>query len=151
MKISNTITKLLTVAICVAAITVIGVHRTAGQGVNTTSESHFIVGFAPGQTLRFSLFNPMDQGREPVSAQAYIYDSTGRLISQTEKTDIPAGQFRSLNINRDLLSEAGEAGTGRLQVRGVIQVAFSDGSVRTVSKSLTLSIEVIDNRNGANG
>ncbi len=148
MNIRNTTTKLVTLAIVVAAIAAVGAHRTAGQATNPTGHYHCIIGFAPGQTLRFSLFNPKEQGSEPVRASAYIYDSTGRLITKTEETAIAPGQFHSFDFNRDMLSTGGEPGTGRLQVRGVIQVSFSDGSVRTVRASFPVSIEVIDNTSG---
>ena len=41
---------------------------------------------------------------------------------------------------------AGEEGTGLLQVRGGIQVALMDGSVRPVR--LSVSMERVDNRTG---
>lgn len=159
MKISNTITKLLTIATGVTAMAFIGFiwmaeQAAAGQSALGDGSVRFIsssIGLVSGQTLRISVVNPNapERGGEPVRAQTCIYDSTGRLIAKTEETSIPAGQFRSFDFNRDDLPLSGEAGTGRLQLRGVVQVSFSDGSVRTLSKSFPVSMEVIDNRSGS--
>ena len=88
-----------------------------------------------------------EEGGRPVRVQAYIYDSNGNLLSQTDPVQVPAGQFRTLRFNRDDLPVAGEEGTGRLQVRSGIQVALMDGSVRPVK--LAVSTELVDNRTGA--
>lgn len=158
MKIRNKITKLLAVAASIAAMAVIGFSWTTGRtAAQTTIEQQAFafnpVGIACGQTLRFSVFNPdaLEQGSQPVRAQTWLYDSSGRLLAQTEAIAIAPGQFRSFDFKRDALSAEGESDSGRLQVRGVVQVVFSDGSVRPVRwdiSGLPVSIEVIDNQSG---
>ncbi len=79
MKISNTITKLLTVAIGVTAMAVISFiwmaeRAAAGQIALGDGSVRFIsssIGLVPGQTLRISVVNPNEpeQGSEPVRAQ----------------------------------------------------------------------------------
>ncbi len=79
--------------------------------------------------------------------QAYIYDSTGRLLTQTDPVELLPGQSYTSNINRDDLRVAGEEKTGRLQVRAGIQVVLMDGSVRPFK--LSVSMEVVENRTGS--
>ena len=150
MKTRNTITKLIAITMAVAAMAVVGsIWTTQAQGRLYVATDVGIYGFVPGETARFSVAYPSttEEGTEPVRVQAYIYDSTGRLLSQTDPVELLPGQFRYFDINRDDLPLAGEEGTGRLQARGVIQVAFMDGSVRNVK--LPVSMEVMDNRTGA--
>ncbi len=129
-----------------------------GQSVQTDSKYRLIIlaaqrskhyppiGFIPGQRLSYTFFNPNEEGSEPVRVQAYIYDSTGRLLTQTDPVELLPGQSYTSNINRDDLREAGEEKTGRLQVRAGIQVVLMDGSVRPVK--LSVSMEVVENRTG---
>ena len=150
MKTRSTITKLIAITLAVAAIAVIGSSwTTRAQHTRLIfATDQGIYGFVPGQTARFSVAYPntTEEGTEPVQVQAYIYDSLGRLVTQTNPVEVRPGQFRTFDFNRDDLPLAGEEGTGRLQVRGVIQVAFMDGSVRHVK--LPVSMEVMDNRTG---
>ena len=149
MKTRSTITKLIAITMAVAAMAVIGSSwTTEAQGRLYVATDVGIYGFVHGETARFSVAYPSttEEGTEPVRVQAYIYDSLGRLVSQTDPVEVRPGQFRTFDFNRDDLPLAGEEGTGRLQLRGVIQVAFMDGSVRHVK--LPVSMEVMDNRTG---
>lgn len=158
MNIRNTITRFITVAVVVAAIAVTGSIWMAEQaGATGRSDINDIyifqsppIGFIPGQTLRFSVFNPNapEQQTGSVSGHVKIFDSTGRLIAQSEEIAIAPGQFHSFDFNRDDLFLSGESGTGRLQARGIVQVSFMDGSVRNLSARFPISIEVIDNASG---
>lgn len=158
MKILNKITKLLAVAAIITAMAVIGFSWTTGRTAAQTTIKKEAFAFNPvgitcGQTLRFNVFNPdsLEQGNEPISAHTWVYDSSGRLLAQTEATAIAPGQFHSFDFKRDALAAAGESDTGRLQIRGVVQVAFSDGSVRHVRwdiSGLPVSVEIIDNQSG---
>jgi len=105
------------------------------------------IGFIPGQRLRYSFFNPNEEGSQPVRVQAYIYDSYGNLLTQTDPVELRPGQAHTFDVNRDDLRVAGEERTGRLQVRAGIQVALMDGSVRPVK--LHVSREVVNNRTGS--
>jgi hypothetical protein len=148
MKTRITIMTLIIIAMAVAAMAITGSSRGDANVVNTFLYSVPSFGIAPEQTVRFSVANPrtQEEGTEPVQVQAYIYDSLGRLVSQTDPVEVRPDQFRSLDFKRDDMRVAGEEGTGRVQVRAVIQVVLMDGSVRPVN--LSVSMEVMDNRTG---
>ena len=148
MKIRNLFNKPLMVAIVVIAMAAIGAQRTSGQVEHLTGEAHYLMGFVPGQTLRLSVFNSLAQGGSPVIAQAYVYDSTGRLLAQTQPTTIAAGQFHSFDFKREALAAAGEAGTGRLQVRGGIRISVADLPDTNLPASFPFSLEVMDSAGG---
>lgn len=105
------------------------------------------IGFNPGQKFRYSFFYPKEEGDQPVSVTAYVYDSYGNLLKQTDPVVLRPGDFHALNIYRDDLPVPGEQMTGRLQVREGIQAALMDGSVRPVK--LVVSMEVVNNRTGS--
>ena len=104
------------------------------------------IGFIPGQRLSYTFSNPNEEGSQPVRVQAYIYDATGRLLTQTDPVELLPGESYTANINRDDLHVAGEEKTGRLQVRAGIQAVLMDGSVRPFK--LSVSMEVVENRTG---
>jgi hypothetical protein len=151
----NTITKLITITIAVAAIAVIGAHRAAGQTHEVGHWQGFaptLAGFIPGQTLRLSMANLStgEEGIGSVQVQAYIYDSYGNLLSQTVPVEVPTKQFHSFDFKRDDLPARGEAGTGRLQVRAEIVCRYS-GSTEPISPDrLLVSLEVFDTGSGGN-
>lgn len=100
------------------------------------------IGFIPGQSLRYTFFNPDEEGSQPVRVQASIYDSYGNLLTQTDSVELRPGQSHTFDIKRDDLLVAGEEKTGRLQARGGIQVVSTDGSTRPVK--LHVSLEHVD-------
>ncbi|HEY8458769.1 MAG TPA: H-X9-DG-CTERM domain-containing protein [Blastocatellia bacterium] len=105
------------------------------------SGSDALVGIAPGQTLRVTLFNPPSSGSEtqrgPVNGRVRIFDGGGALIEQSEDLVIRPGTYHSFDINRDAIPIYGEPGANRLQAR--IKPSF-DG--------VLASFEIIDNRTG---
>jgi len=111
------------------------------------SKLNTLIGFIPGQSLRYSFFNPNEEGSQPVLVRAYVYDSYGNLLTQTDPVKLLPGQFHTFDLNRDDLRVKGEEGTGRVQVRAGVQVALMDGSVRHVN--LPVSIELMENRTGS--
>jgi hypothetical protein len=113
------------------------------------SEFNAPIAFIPGQRLRYSFFNPNEEGSQPVRVQAYIYDSYGNLLSQTDRVELQPGQFHAFDIYRDDLRVAGEVGTGRLEVRAGIQVVLMDGSVRYVK--LPVWMEVVNSTGSTAG
>ena len=118
------------------------------MGLNHTFNTEgALIGFIPGQRLSLSVFNPPEEGGAPVRAQAYIYDATGRLIQRTAEVELRPDQSYTFAFNREDLPLAGEEVTGRLQVRAVVQIAFMDGSVRTIK--LPVWVELVNNRTGA--
>jgi len=141
------------------SLEIIEKEASGGESVKTDSKYRLIilaakrskpiapVALIPGQRLSYNFFNPNEEGSQPVRVTTYIYDSSGRLLSQTDPIVLRPGQHHTLNINRDDLLVAGEEGTGLLQVSAGIQVAFSDASVRTIR--LSISREVVNNRTGS--
>jgi len=158
MTIRNTITKVITLAIVLSALAVIGSSwaarrasaREIAVGDVTIKSIPAPIGFIPGQTLRFSVGNltAEEEGSQPVRVQGYVYDSVGNLLSRTDPVQVPRGQFLTLNFRRDDLTAVGEPNTGRLQVRASIQVAFSGGSVRYLPEHFPISMELMETRTG---
>jgi hypothetical protein len=105
-----------------------------------------IIGFIPGESLSLSVFNPPEEGGTPVRAQAYIYDGIGRLTARSAQVDLRPGQSYTFAFNHDDLPMAGEEGTGRKQVRALIQV-FTDGSVRPFK--IPVWVKIVNNRTGS--
>ncbi len=77
-----------------------------------------------------------------------LYDAQGNLLARSQEVEVPPGQFRTFDFNRDALSAAGEPGTGRLQVRADIGIRLIslDGS----KTYFPTSMEGADNRTGGN-
>ena len=151
MKIRVAITTLITIVMAVAAMAVTSSSRGNANVVNSFLYSIPAVGCVPGQTVRFSAANlsAEEEGSQPVRVQAYVYDSLGNLLSQPDPVTVPAGQSATFDIKREDLSAVGEPNTGRVQMRAVIQVAFSDGSVRHLPEQFPISMEVMNSRTGA--
>lgn len=159
MKTRHTITKVITLAIAVSALAVIGSSRAAGRtGTREITVSDgsvkFItapIGFIPGQTLRFSAGNlsTEEEGSQPVRVEASVYDSLGNLLSRTDPVPVPAGHVRAFDFKREDLLAVGEPNTARLQMRAVIKVSFSDGSVRHLPEQFPISMELMESRTGA--
>jgi hypothetical protein len=103
----------------------IGNSTAQTSGTFTLTFNGASVGLAPGQTLRLTGLNGNDPGSrggsEPVHALATLYDAHGSAIAQSAEVEIPAGEFRSIEFDRDDLALAGELGTGRVQVRSHIR------------------------------
>ena len=115
-----------------------------GDSVQTDSKYRLIIlaakrskqlaptGFKPGQSLRYTFIYPKEEGSQPVRVQAYVYDQTGRLLTQTDPVKLEPGQSYTATINHEDLPAEGDNGTERLQVRADIRVASVDGSVGRV-------------------
>jgi len=116
-------------------------------GLEHTIPRAAIIGFIPGERLSLSVLNSPEEGGTPVRAQAYIYDSIGRLTARSAAVDLRPGQSYTFAFNHEDLLMAGEEGTGRKQVRAVVQVAFMDGSVRPFK--LPVWVEIVNNRTGS--
>jgi hypothetical protein len=125
----------------------------------------WLVGIAPGQSLRFSASNAggSDAGgerTEPISIEVKVYDKDGNVIGGSDVVEIPPGQFRTVRLAYDDLATLGEPGTGRKEIRtkplwgfrsrdrlvpvtesleivsdGTGRTTVSDGSVRFVNSS----------------
>lgn len=110
----------------------------------------YLIGIVLGQTLSITLFKPNDpDSTEPTNVVAKLYDAGGRVIAQSGEVVIPAGQFRSIAFNRSSLNLPGEPGTGRLQVRMVVEGTFNlTFTGQTTSVPLSASWELVNNATG---
>jgi hypothetical protein len=120
-----------------------------GQSIQTDSKYRLIyvaarraaiapIGVLTGHRLSYSLFNPNEEGSQPVRATAYVYDSYGNLLKQTDPVVLRPGQLHNWIFNHDEL--------GGRQVRASIQVVLMDGSVRHAK--LPVSFELVNNGTG---
>ena len=113
-----------------------------------------LTGIIPGQTLRFTVFNPNQPDsrgghREPLSARLLVTQADGSYIAESGELSIPPGEFRFFDFNRSALPVPGETGTGRLQVRVVLGGTFSlTFTGQTTSGTLWTSWELVDNATG---
>ena len=100
-----------------------------------------LVALAPGDTLRFTAFNPAPAGEvgEPISMQMRLYNEQGRVIANSAEVAIPPGEFRTVSFKRDELPLAGEPGTGILQVRTAPLWRFTS----SIQVKVTTSLEVM--------
>ena len=95
------------------------------------------VGLAHDQILSFTLFNP---NGVPVRAQSYLAfpGFTGGVT--VASGDINGGAFRSFNIKRSDIPQAGEAGTGRIQLSLSVRLSSSEAIKPVVASMETISI-----------
>ena len=105
-------------------------------------------GFARGETARISvtlrrLANPQ---QPTVNARIQLLDTEERVISQSDEIRVEPGKIRFWDAPRNLISAAGEPGTGRLQLRTRILVTTS--SMDFDQESLMPTIEIIDGATG---
>ena len=114
-----------------------------GHGLDSNDHT---LGIMPQHRLSYSVYNPNEEGSEPVRVYAYGYDSLGRLVSQKPPADLRPGELRRFDFNYDDLPLAGEPVTGRKQVRTVIRVVSMDGSERHVKRAVTM--ELVNTRTG---
>jgi hypothetical protein len=107
-------------------------------------------GLARGQVLRLTASNGNEPGTrggsEPAHAVATLYDAHGNTIAESVEVEIHAGEFRSIDFDREELQLAGEPGTGRVQVRAQIRYLFSE--IVEAEQFSPPSIEVIDKTSG---
>jgi hypothetical protein len=97
------------------------------------------VGLAPGQSLRFTLFNP---NGEPVRAQAQIHHAGGMLVGLADGS-VRAGAFHSFDFKRSDIPLTGEVGTGRIQLRPSVRLTFSEAINPVIA-----SMETVEVRDG---
>lgn len=118
------------------------------------------VGLARGQALRYTwveLKPPALPGREFVllGVQVRVLAANGVVIAQAEAPAMGAGRSQSFDFIRDQFSVPGEPGTGRLQVRLEVAVAYAsaDGTdaidiTQQILDAFDDSAEVIDTLTG---
>ena len=82
-----------------------------------------LLGIAPGQTLRVTLFNPQASGSDSVPSRLILFDGDGNRIMQSPELVIPSGEFRSFDINHAALPLLDGSPTGRRQIRARLEVS----------------------------
>jgi hypothetical protein len=102
------------------------------------------IGLLPEHRLRYTVLNEESQ---PVSVTSYTYDTMGNLTSQTGPVRLEPGECHTFDVNYDDLRLKGEEGSGRVQLSGVVQFSFMDGSVRPVKVHVWR--EVVNNQTGS--
>ena len=115
------------------------------------------VGLIPGQSLRVtvvSLVDPPDADAPPNPDidpcwKVALVDAEGRVLADSGDIEMPPGRTRSFTIERRKLGALGDKGTGRLQVRAVLEVE-NDNPLFDVPppESLRLSVEVVSTTTG---
>lgn len=108
-----------------------------------------LVGLARGDMLRYTAFNPIKtesgERNQPIRLRLKLYDAHGDVIAESADVEIPPGEFRSVDFNRDDLPLAGEPGTARAEIR--TQAIWG---VRNVIRiNVTTSLAVVDSSTGA--
>jgi len=99
------------------------------------------VGLAPVQNLRLTLYNP---NGTPVRAQAYTHSGGANiLLGDGSVRFLTAGAFQSFDFRRSDILLAGEAGTGRIQLRASFRLTFSEAT-----KPFVASMEIIEVKDG---
>jgi len=115
------------------------------------------VGFVLGESLRMTVAQiSSDDGQQSPSPSvrvgAWLLDSSGRMIAQSDEVKLPPNGFHSFDFDRAAINLSGEQGTGRLQVsvRLVMHVDepyhFTDDPKAT--SFLVPSLEIINNGTG---
>ena len=108
-----------------------------------------LVGLARGEMLRYTAFNPLrtesGERNEPIQLRLKLYDADGDVIAESAEVQIPPGEFRFVDFNRDDLVVAGEPGTARTQIR--TQALWG---LRTRYRiNVTTSLEIVDSTTGS--
>jgi hypothetical protein len=135
-------------------VLLIGLVALAAGRANAQTDQKYIellsysLGVVPGETARISvtlrrLANP-DQ--PSINARIQLLDTDGRVISQSDEIRVEPGQTRFWDAPRNLITAAGEPGTGRLQLRTRMLVTTS--SMDFDPESLMPTIEIIDGATG---
>jgi hypothetical protein len=146
----NTITKLITLTMAVAAIAVVGsIFKTEAQEVRVLRGTA-LAGFISEQTLRLNMANlsTREEGGGPVRAQVKLFDSQGNVIASSREVAVLPGQFTFFDFNCDDLAVAGEPNTGRVQV-GVDFQFQADANQTFSPKDFPVTMEVMDSRTGS--
>lgn len=127
MKTRNTITKLITKTLAVAALALLcgagwlqPVQAQIGDG-SVKFLSYASIGIVPGQKVRLSVANTeQSAGNLSLSFSYYLAHGSNSSSSvplyESEWIQVPPGEFRSSDVSRKDLKTEGEPRTGRAQV-----------------------------------
>ena len=126
-----------------------GTQPLAQTNETTVVGNTALVGLARGEMLRYTAFNPLrtesGERNEPIQLRLKLYDAHGDVIAESAEVQIPPGEFRFVDFNRDDLVVAGEPGTARTQIR--TQALWG---LRTRYRiNVTTSLEIVDSTTGS--
>ncbi len=111
-------------------------------------------GIAPTQTLRVSVLNPLppaagDGPRYKMIFAVTLFDADGRVIARGDQTMLDPGELRWFDFKYPQLSQRGEPGTGRLQLRVEIERRYFPGIIARVSQGkFPAVLELVDGSTG---
>jgi hypothetical protein len=148
MKIRNKILKHITLTLALVVMVVGFPWTTEAQNLRVLKGTT-LIGFIPGQTLRFSIANQStpEEGNQMVRAQVTLYDAQGTVLASSRKVEVLSGQFRTFDFIRADLPVTGEPDTGRLQVRADVQIQVDSQQV-IPSNRFPVTVEVFDRSGG---
>ena len=99
-----------------------------------------LMGIAPGQSLRLTLFNPQPSGSDDIPSRLILFEADGSRLMESPEMVIPPGEFRSFDIPHAALPLLSGSPTGRRQIRAHMEV-----NAEPKSPSLLLSsAELVD-------
>jgi hypothetical protein len=150
---------LITVIIAVAAVVAIGViYKTQPvRAFNPQPDppGYGLVGVTAGQTVRIGVINtgdPPDPDTNPARVVLTFKDASGHLFRNADNTPIRrivllrGGESASLALNADDFARLFD-GSGRLQLRPVVQIQPADDVNGAPPDPCVPSVEVINNAN----
>jgi len=123
MKTRSRTTKVLTIAIALAALAAVGwlqpVKAQTGDG-SVRFVTYASVGIIPDERIRLSMGNPKNSAGTIMLSYSF-YLAHGNISSSTplyesELIKVPAGEFRYVDVRRKNLNTEGELPTGRAQM-----------------------------------
>lgn len=130
------------------SVNTISKYRLILVAANCAKQLNAPISFIPGETLRYTVFYPNEEGDQPVRVQAYIYDSYSNLLKQSDPVVLRPGQSYAFDFNGDdpRLPAARNA-VAFVQLSAGVPAASIGGSVRPIK--LSVSMEVVNNRTGS--
>lgn len=146
MNIRSKLTRLVTISIALIALVVVGTGWTTKAQQGDTLRGTTLVGFIPGQTMRFSMGNLSIGG--PVRAQVSLYDAQGNLVVRSQEVAVSPSHFHSFDFKRTDLALAGEPNTGRLQLRAEVQFQRDANQTPIPPNRFPVTVELLDSRTG---
>lgn len=155
MKTRNTITKLITKTMAVAALAAAGLLCGAGwlQPVKAQSGdgsvrfvSYASIGIVHGERVRLSVGNTEESAGTPVVWTYKVSNSGGVPLYESGRIEVAPGEVGFSDVTRQDLNTEGEPGTGRAEVLVKVTIQAPAGSN---PKDFPVSLEVINEETGA--
>lgn len=141
--------------VLIIALALLPTRQASAQPWNpleTKPKPNLVVGLIASETLRLCLASP-ESARRPdrpsraAAARFRVLDVEGDVLAQSGEIAVHERQTRCWDVRRSALPRVGEPGTGRLQVRAIIEVRVTAPSNQDHPGFLP-SAEIIDNSTG---